>query len=155
MVFTASLFRTWHSRDILENKPASFLVVFLGKALNGTLRPLCGRQVAQTPRKWQPQTSADIPFKRQRYNLLSREWRINNQHQKMEIFTKKIASSGPQITKPWDKFPKVVIMIWFSAAIQYFQKSLRKVVRNSNLSYAVSICMEIVNRAAGVTLLFL
>ena len=29
------------------NKPASSLVVSLGKALNGTLPPLCGRQVAQ------------------------------------------------------------------------------------------------------------
>ena len=31
----------------MENKPASSLVVYLGKALNGTPPPLCGRQVAQ------------------------------------------------------------------------------------------------------------
>ena len=30
----------------VENKPASLLVVFLGKAHNGTLPSLCGRQVA-------------------------------------------------------------------------------------------------------------
>ena len=30
----------------MENKPASLLVVSLGKALNGTPPPLCGRQVA-------------------------------------------------------------------------------------------------------------
>ena len=29
----------------MENKPASLLVVSLGKALNGTPPPLCGRQV--------------------------------------------------------------------------------------------------------------
>ena len=29
-----------------------FAVVSLGKALNGMLPPLCGRQVPQTPRKW-------------------------------------------------------------------------------------------------------
>ena len=37
----------------MENKPASLLVVSLGKALNGTPPPLCGRQMAQTARKWQ------------------------------------------------------------------------------------------------------
>ena len=31
----------------MENKPASLLVVSLGKALNGTSLPLCRRQVAQ------------------------------------------------------------------------------------------------------------
>ena len=30
----------------MENKPTSLLVVSLGKALNGTPSPLCGRQVA-------------------------------------------------------------------------------------------------------------
>ena len=30
----------------LENKPASLLVMFLGKALNGMLPSLCGRQAA-------------------------------------------------------------------------------------------------------------
>ena len=30
----------------MENNPASLLVVSLGKALNGTPPPLCGRQVA-------------------------------------------------------------------------------------------------------------
>ena len=42
-------FPAWHSAykaDVVENKPASSLVVSLGKALNGTTPPLCGRQVA-------------------------------------------------------------------------------------------------------------
>ena len=53
MVSTASLLGARHLWEIVENKPASSLVVSLGKALNGTPPPLCGRQVAQTPRKWQ------------------------------------------------------------------------------------------------------
>ena len=61
------------------------------------------------------------------------------------------------VTKPKSNFrltwaPKVGLDppnwgVWGAAATS--------LVRNSILSYAVSICMEIVNRAAGVTLLFL
>ena len=47
MVFTASLFGARHLGEVVEKKPASLLVVSLGKALNGTPSPLCGRQVAQ------------------------------------------------------------------------------------------------------------
>ena len=43
-----------HLGEVVENKPASSLVVSLGKALNGTPPPLCGRQVAYEPRKWHP-----------------------------------------------------------------------------------------------------
>ena len=42
-------FPAWCSawkRDSVKNKPASLLVVSLGKALNGTPPPLCGGQVA-------------------------------------------------------------------------------------------------------------
>ena len=48
-------FPAWRSAfgEVVENKPASSLVVSLGKTLNGTPTPLCGRQVAQIPRKWQ------------------------------------------------------------------------------------------------------
>ena len=53
MVSTASLLGARHLWEVVENKPASSLVVSLGKALNGTPPPLCGRQVAQTPQKWQ------------------------------------------------------------------------------------------------------
>ena len=45
MVFTASLLGAQHIRDSVENKPASFLVVSLGKALNGMPPSLCGRQM--------------------------------------------------------------------------------------------------------------
>ena len=38
--------RLAYKRDSVENKPASLLVVSLGKALNATPPPLCGRQVA-------------------------------------------------------------------------------------------------------------
>ena len=52
MVSTAFLFGARHLRDVAENKPASWLVVCLDKALNGTPPPFCKRQVAQTSRKW-------------------------------------------------------------------------------------------------------
>ena len=45
MVFTASLLGAQHNRDNVENKPASLLVVSLGKALNGIPPSSCGRQV--------------------------------------------------------------------------------------------------------------
>ena len=47
MVFTASLLGARHLGEVVENKPASSLVVSLGKSLNGTSLHLCGRQVAQ------------------------------------------------------------------------------------------------------------
>ena len=47
MVFTASLLGAQHIRDSVENKPASLLVVSLGKALNGVPPSLCGRQMVE------------------------------------------------------------------------------------------------------------
>ena len=47
MVFAASLLGARHLGEVVENKPASSVVVSLGKALNGTPPPLCGRQVAR------------------------------------------------------------------------------------------------------------
>ena len=46
LVFTASLLDAQHQRDSVENKPASSLVVPLGKALSGIPPSLCGRQMA-------------------------------------------------------------------------------------------------------------
>ena len=45
MTFTAFLFGVQHTRDSVENRPASSLVVSLGKALNGMPSSLCGRQM--------------------------------------------------------------------------------------------------------------
>ena len=45
MVFTASLLGAQQNRNSVKNKPASFLVVSLGKALNGMPPSLCGRQM--------------------------------------------------------------------------------------------------------------
>ena len=45
MVFAASLLDAQHIKDSVENKPASLLVVSLGKAFNGTPPSLCGRQM--------------------------------------------------------------------------------------------------------------
>ncbi len=48
MVFTASLLGAQQVMRSVKKKPASLLVVSLGKTLNGTPQPLCGRQVAIT-----------------------------------------------------------------------------------------------------------
>ena len=47
MVSTASWLGARYLRDVVENKPASSLVVCLSKALNGTPPSLCGRQMGQ------------------------------------------------------------------------------------------------------------
>ena len=46
LVFTASLLDVQHLRDSVESKPASLLVVPLGKALDGIPPFWCGRQMA-------------------------------------------------------------------------------------------------------------
>jgi len=48
MVFTASLLGAQQIMRSVKKKPASLLVVSLGKTLNGTPPPLSGRQVAIT-----------------------------------------------------------------------------------------------------------
>ena len=52
MVSTASLLGAQHLGEVVENKSASSLVVSLGKALNGTPPPLCGRQAARPGEGW-------------------------------------------------------------------------------------------------------
>ena len=47
LVFTASLLDVQHLRDSVKNKPASLLVVPLGKALNGVPPSWCGKQMAR------------------------------------------------------------------------------------------------------------
>ena len=56
-------FPAWRSAlwEVVENKPASSLVVSLGKALNGMPPPLCGRQVAHKPRKRQLPSECGLP----------------------------------------------------------------------------------------------
>ena len=47
MVLATSLLGAQHNRDSVENKPASMLVVSLGKTLNGMPPSSCGRQVVR------------------------------------------------------------------------------------------------------------
>ena len=54
MVSIASLLGARHLGEVVENKPASSLVVSLGKALHGTPPSLCGRQVARPGEGWTP-----------------------------------------------------------------------------------------------------
>ena len=46
LVFTAPLLNAQHEKDSVENKPASLLVVPLGKALGGIPPSWCGRHRA-------------------------------------------------------------------------------------------------------------
>ena len=46
LVFTAFFLDTQHYKNSVENKPASLLVVPLGKALSGIPPSWCGRQMA-------------------------------------------------------------------------------------------------------------
>ena len=63
MVSTASLLGARHLGKVVENKPESSLVVFLGKALNGTPPPLFGRQMARHLGNGYSQASVDVPSK--------------------------------------------------------------------------------------------
>ena len=45
LLFTVSVLDAQHCRDSVENKPASLLVVPLGKALSGIPPSWCGRQM--------------------------------------------------------------------------------------------------------------
>ena len=62
MISTASLLGARNFGEVVENKPANSLVVFLGKALNGTPSPLYQRELAQTPRKWQLPSECGRPL---------------------------------------------------------------------------------------------
>ena len=66
MISTASLLGARHLGDVVKKKPASSLAVSLGKALNGTLPPLCGRQVAQTTSEMA--TPKRVPTSRPKYS---------------------------------------------------------------------------------------
>ena len=54
MVSTASVLGARHLGEVVENKPASLFVVFLGKALNRTPLILRGKQVARPGGGWAP-----------------------------------------------------------------------------------------------------
>ena len=68
-VFTASLLGAEQNRDSVKNKPASLLVVSLGKTLNGTPLSLCGRQAVgakQSTRCGDPSLTEDTQTERKR-----------------------------------------------------------------------------------------
>ena len=54
MILTASLLCAGHLGKVVENKPASSLVVSLGKTFNGTPLPLCEISVARPGEGWAP-----------------------------------------------------------------------------------------------------
>ena len=73
MVSVASLLGARHLWEVVENKPASSLVVFLGKALNGrpTFMWKTGDPEMATPKRVQTHRPKHSD------TSLSREWRIN------------------------------------------------------------------------------
>ena len=78
MVSIASLLGAQHLWEVVENKPAtSLLVVSLGKALNGTPHLHVEDRWPRYLGISNSPSSADLPCKMYRYNSLSREWRIN------------------------------------------------------------------------------
>ena len=119
MVSTASLLGARHVEGVVENKPASSLVVFLGKALNGTPPPLCGRQVAQTPqmarrRQWQTTTVScqenfiSIRFMNIVHKVTRSQYRLDGQNKSFN--TKELNKHFPHkhrskrtVKKSWQK----------------------------------------------------
>ena len=63
MVSAASLLGAWHLEEVVENKPASSLVVSLGKALNGTPHLYVEDRWPRNLEKGYSQASADFPSK--------------------------------------------------------------------------------------------
>ena len=55
------MFGSLHLEEVVMSKPASSLVVSLGKAFNEMPLPLCGKHVAQTLRKWQLPNECGTP----------------------------------------------------------------------------------------------
>ena len=51
LLFTASLLDGQYQRDGVKDKPASLLVVSMGKTLSGIPPPWRGRQVVATPKR--------------------------------------------------------------------------------------------------------
>ena len=63
MVSAASLLGARHLWEVVENKPASSLLVSLGKALNGTLHLYVEGRWSINLKKGSSQASADFPSK--------------------------------------------------------------------------------------------
>ena len=59
MLFTVSLFGAQQNRDSVENKPASLLVVSLGKTLN-RIHPSSGGGAKQSTRRGGPSRTEDM-----------------------------------------------------------------------------------------------
>ena len=107
----------------MENKSASSLVVSLGKALNWTPPPLCGKQVAQTYRK--RQLPSECGRFVQNIAIHFAFLRMENKYRKK----KSLPDTDFKIQNFWvaekpKKFCKN-IKLWLSIRLQ-FQRSLKK-----------------------------
>ena len=77
MVSTACVFWGRHLEEVVKNKLASSLVVSLGKPLNVHSYLYVENRRTRHHENGNFQASANVQSKIWRYNLLSREWRIN------------------------------------------------------------------------------
>ena len=113
MVCTAFLLGAWYLGDVVENKSASSLVMSLGKALNRTPPPLCGRQVArylgnaQTPRKWQLRSECGRPVQKIAKQFAYSGWRIN-MAKKVMLLSQMFVQWSPRSCLNW------YVLTWYS-----------------------------------------
>ena len=101
MVSTASLLGTRHFGQIVKNKPASLLVVSLGKALNGTLHLYVKDRWPRHLGNGNTQARADKPSKVKRYNSFSRQWRINMVNKIKKVNKKNNSEVELQLNWKW------------------------------------------------------
>ena len=142
MAFAASLLGPRHLWEVVENKPASSLVVFLGKALNGTPPLLYGRQVAQTPQKWQLPSECGCPV--QNIAMRFAFSRMENKYEQYNTIQYKVQSIYSKlINKQLRKFLSLIrtlMHIKLFSVYHYYQKyieSYREAIFNKCLYFAL------------------
>ena len=124
MVSTASLLRHRQLGKVVKNKPASSLVVFLAKALNGTPPPLCGRQVAQTYRKWQLPSECGRPV--QDIAVQFAFSRKNDKYGKYKKSDKIAKGSTVHVVSITKKLRLITTITWFTVGWCTVCRKLRK-----------------------------
>ena len=77
IIFKASLLSALHLGEVVENKPASLLVVPWARHLIGCPHLYVEGRWPRHHGNGNSQASADVQSKILHYNLLSRKWRIN------------------------------------------------------------------------------
>ena len=90
MVSTASVLGALHLGEVVENKKVSSFVVSYGEALNECSHLYVEDRWPRHLGNGNYQSCAEVLSKRQRYNSLSREWRINKANKKKTPVTAQV-----------------------------------------------------------------